>query len=97
MNFNFGGFSGWPFSPHGWVGWQVTLLCPLDRPFENCVRENALLYPNFILPLGKGGQLELPHADMIEEMDRMKRLMKIKEANGEKEEPKIVEMHDFNP
>jgi len=44
-----------------------------------------------------GGQLELPHADMIEEMDRMKRLMKIKEANGEKEEPKIVEMHDFNP
>ena len=23
--------------------------------------------------------------------------MKIKEANGEKEEPKIVEMHDFNP
>ena len=41
--------------------------------------------------------MELPHADMIEEMDRMKRLMKIKEANGEKEEPKIVEMHDFNP
>ena len=68
-----------------------------QKLFVNCCKENALLSPNFVLPLGKGGQLELPHADMIEEMDRMKRLMKIKEANGEKEEPKIVEMHDFNP
>ena len=68
-----------------------------ENLFVNCGKENALLSPNFVLPLGKGGQLELPHADMIEEMDRMKRLMKIKEANGEKEEPKIVEMHDFNP
>ena len=80
------------------VGWHVTLLLPSgqpsDRSFGDCNKENAL--SNFVLPLGKGGQLELPHADMIEEMDRMKRLMKIKEANGEKEEPKIVEMHDFN-
>ena len=45
-----------------------------------------------------GSKLELPHADMIEEIDKMKNLMKIKEANGEKgEEPKIVELHDFNP
>ena len=46
---------------------------------------------------GEGSKLELPHADMIEEIDKMKKLMKMKEANGEKEEAKIVELHDFNP
>ena len=36
---------------------------------------------------------------MIEEIDKMKQLMKVKEANGERmtEEPKIVELDDFNP
>ena len=75
------------------------IALPSGQPLNplGIVARKMLCSPNFVSPLGKGGQLELPHADMIEEMDRMKRLMKIKEANGEKEEPKIVEMHDFNP
>ena len=44
------------------------------------------------------GQLELPHSDMIEEIDKMKKLMKVKEdQNLKQEEPKIVELHDFKP
>lgn len=48
-------------------------------------------------------QLELPHADMIDEIDKMKRLMNIKKANGEPDpnlsqnDQKIVELHDIEP